>query len=394
MNRITYLKIKQLIVIICAWLVVGLIMSVYDHFVLLTANSQGPSAEYSFLLSTMSNIGSALIGALFGGSFMVFYVNVHYRDKPYAYTVVAVAISFILIILFIIAVLGVVFIPIRTGKPLTDPISVEALKNFLQDTSRAKNIMIWSLVVATTQLLSQINSKFGPGTFRNIACGKYNTPREENKIFMFLDLNESTTIAERLGDEKYHMFLKSFFADITNPILENQGEIYQYVGDEVVVAWNHGDGIKDNRCVQCFFDIKHQMDEASERYRRGYGLVPSFKASIHCGKVVAGEIGIIKRDITYSGDVLNTASRMLGLCKKYQSEIIASAQLISELCLAEEYVVEPLGFIQLRGKENQVMLSAIGLDPRKKILPKTKHSLEDPMDIKRVNEMLTSYCGT
>ncbi|WP_044220009.1 hypothetical protein [Chitinophaga pinensis] len=54
---------------------------------------------------------------------------------------------------------------------------------------------------------------------------------------MFLDLNSSTTIAETLGDKRYHAFLKDIFTDITNPILDKKGEIYQYVSDEVIVAW-------------------------------------------------------------------------------------------------------------------------------------------------------------
>ena len=110
-----------------------------------------------------------------------------------------------------------------------------------------------ALVVAITQLLLQVNSKFGQGAFWNIIRGKYNTPKEEKRIFMFLDLNSSTAIAEQLGDETYHAFLKDFFADITDPILENEGEIYQYVGDEVVVAWNYEEGKKRFSLPQMFF---------------------------------------------------------------------------------------------------------------------------------------------
>jgi adenylate cyclase len=54
---------------------------------------------------------------------------------------------------------------------------------------------------------------------------------------MFVDLLSSTTIAEALGNEKYHNLLHDFYADITNPIIYNKGEIYQYVGDEVIVSW-------------------------------------------------------------------------------------------------------------------------------------------------------------
>jgi adenylate cyclase len=358
MNRTTQLKLHQLGAIICAWMIVGFIISIYDHLVLLTNNSQGPSPEYSFGLSLMFNLGSALVGGLLGGSLLVFFVNVKYQDKSYGHTVAAVSISFFAIILLIILLLGLVSVPLRTGKPFMDPVSQEAFKNFLMDSSRAKNILVWSIVVAITQLLLQISSKFGQGVFGNIIRGKYNTPKEENRIFMFLDLNSSTTIAEKLGDEKYHELLKDFFADITNPIIANKGEIHQYVGDEVIVAWKHKDGIEKSQCVQCFYDIKLHIEKNKEKYIQRYGLVPSFKAGIHCGKVVAGEVGIIKRDITYSGDVLNTTSRILSMCKEFNAEVIASADLVASLQLANNFLAQPLGAIKLRGKEKEISLTS------------------------------------
>ena len=97
-----------------------------------------------------------------------------------------------------------------------------------------------------------------------------------------------------------------------------------------------------------------------EKYIKRYGLIPSFKAGIHCGKVVAGEVGIIKRDITYSGDVLNTTSRILTMCKEFNAEILSSAELISKLSL-KNYAAQPLGSIKLRGKEKEVLLSSLSL---------------------------------
>lgn len=358
-NRRTQIKLRQLALITCAWIIVGILISIYDHLVLTTNNSLGPSAEYSFPFSLAMNVGSAIIGALLGGSFLVFFVNVKYQDKSYGYTIIAVTISFAIVILIIILVLGVVTVPIRTGRPLSDPVSMDAFKNFLMDSSRAKNTMVWFIVVAFTQLLYQISSKFGQGSFGDIIRGKYNTPKEEKRIFMFLDLNSSTTMAEKLGDEKYHELLKDFFADITNPILDNKGEIYQYVGDEVIVAWKYEDGIENSQCVKCFFDIKIHIEKKKEKYQKRYGLVPSFKAGIHCGKVVAGEVGIIKRDITYSGDVLNTTSRILNMCKEFNAEVISSADLIRELHLSNSYSTQLLGSIKLRGKEKEMMLSSL-----------------------------------
>jgi adenylate cyclase len=302
---------------------------------------------------------AGLFGAIMGGTFLVFYVNEKYRDKPYGFTVLAVLISFIIIVAIITVILAFISAWVQTGKSFSHPETKEMFKRFLFDPVHVKNIIVWSSVVGLTQIMLQFNTKFGEGSMWNMIRGKYQTPREEQRIFMFVDLNSSTTIAEKLGDEKYHELLKEFFADITNPILDNKGEIYQYVGDEVVIAWKQEDGIRHNRCIECFFDMKKQIQKHSTKYLQKYGLVPGFKAGIHCGRVVAGEVGIIKRDITFSGDVLNTTSRIQGKCKEFNVEIITSDDLLNALHLTGKYTTRFLGSIKLRGKEKDVELSTL-----------------------------------
>lgn len=359
MKRSTRLKLRQLLLITATWMILGFIMTMYDHLVIHSNNSLGSSEEYSFMISATRNIGAGLIGSLLGGSLLVFFINVRYQDKPYGYTIFAVTLSFIFIIAFITLVMGITIVPFRTGKSLSDPVSQAALFDFITDSSPIKSAIAWSFVVAGTQLLLQVNSKFGQGVFWDIIRGKYNIPKEEKRIFMFLDLNASTAIAEQLGNEVYHALLKDFFADITYPILDNHGNIYQYVGDEVVVEWRYKTGIKNAQCVKCFFDIKLHIEKNKEKYLHQYGMVPSFKAGIHCGKIVAGEIGIIKRDITYSGDVLNTTSRILSMCHEFEVELIASVDLVAELSLSDHYTPHSLGSIKLKGKEKEIQLIAL-----------------------------------
>jgi len=359
MKRGTYLKLKQLGVIMIAWIILGFIIAVYDHLVIHTHITLGPSEKYSFLISILRNMGAGFIGALLGGSTLVFYVNEKYRDKPYGYTILIVSISFVCIIGIITLIMGTIIVPIQTGTPLSDPSTQKAFIQFITDSYPVKSGLVWSFIVALTQLLLQISSKFGHQTFWNIISGKYNIPKAEKRIFMFLDINSSTTIAEQLGNETYHALLKDFFADITNPILENKGNIYQYVGDEVVIAWNYKDGLERAQCLRCFFDIKLTISRMHKKYENRYGLVPSFKAGIHSGDVIAGEVGIVKRDITYSGDVLNTASRILGKCNEFNEEIIISADLLSMMNIAKDYGSKILGSIQLKGKQQKVCIHAL-----------------------------------
>ncbi|WP_025145890.1 adenylate/guanylate cyclase domain-containing protein [Pedobacter jeongneungensis] len=340
-NRRTQQKLQQLLIIVLFWILIGAVIAVFEDLILHTHNSLGPVPNYSLKSSILLNISIGLFGALIGGSFLVFYINVKYNDKPYGYTLLIIAGIFTGIILSINEILSL--------------LSLGDSHRFL------KNGLVWAIVVSITQLLLQVNSKFGQGIFWDIIRGKYNTPKEESRIFMFLDLNSSTTIAENLGDKKYHELLKDLFIDITNPILENRGEIYQYVGDEVVIAWRYEEGLKSNKCINCFFDIKAHLFSLKDKYELKYSLLPSFKAGIHCGRVIAGEVGIIKRDITYSGDVLNTTSRIQNLCKTYNQEMIVSKALIEELQLVGNYSTEMLGAIKLRGKEKEMQL--VGIKP-------------------------------
>ena len=353
------LKLTKLGIIIIAWLFIGFLATCYDYSLLSSGLSAGFSSDFNFGNNLAFNLAAAFMGALMGGSFLVYYVNEKYRDKPYGFTVLAVVVSFLIIVSIITIILAFIASLVQTGKPFTDPETKKAFYSFLTNRLHLKNIIVWSPVVALTQIMLQFNTKFGEGNIWNMIRGKYQTPKTEQRIFMFVDLNSSTTIAEKLGDEKYHQLLKEFFADITNPILDNKGEIYQYVGDEVVIAWKYENGIEHNRCIECFFDMKKEIENHRTKYLEKYGLLPEFKAGIHCGKVVAGEVGIIKRDITFSGDVLNTTSRIQGRCKEFNVEIIASDDLIKGLLLTGKYNTQFLGSIKLRGKEKDVELSTV-----------------------------------
>lgn len=176
---------------------------------------------------------------------------------------------------------------------------------------------------------------------------------------MFLDLKASTTIAEKLGHERYHKFLNDFFYDITPAIIESKGEIYQYVGDEVVVTWKKARGLREANCIKCFFLVVAAIASASDRYEKSYGLVPSFKAGYHYGPVIAGLIGDIKRDIVFHGDTVNTAARIRSECTIVHRDLLLSDHLLNQLHISDFLTPESMGKIKLRGKEEEIELFSI-----------------------------------
>ena len=179
---------------------------------------------------------------------------------------------------------------------------------------------------------------------------------EVERIFMFLDITSSTAIAENLGHVKYFELLNDFFKDLAKPIEAHKGEIYQYVGDEVVVSWALEEGIAEANCLHCFFDILDTIDDLSYKYLDKYDMVPTFKAGMHYGKVSTGTIGTIKKEIIYTGDVLNTTSRIEGLCNQHNVNLLLSKDLMNKIPNEDQFKFVEIGEISLRGKASFVTL--------------------------------------
>ncbi|MBA4058568.1 MAG: hypothetical protein C0490_27880, partial [Marivirga sp.] len=119
--------------------------------------------------------------------------------------------------------------------------------------------------------INQVNKKYGPGVLIPLLLGKYRNPREEERIFLFMDLKSSTTTAEKLGHLKYSSFISDYFMDINEVLLPFRAEVYQYVGDEIVVTWRENEGLKDCTCIRFFFACKKQFQDRTSYYMAQYG---------------------------------------------------------------------------------------------------------------------------
>lgn len=223
-----------------------------------------------------------------------------------------------------------------------------------------KKILIFAIVVAVLiNFFTQINSLLGKNVLVNYLTGRYHSPKEEERVFMFVDLTSSTTIAEKLGPVSYHKFVNNYFFDIDEAIIESKGEIYQYVGDEVVISWKGNDGYEDSNCIRCFFNIRERIDELSEKYTDVFGIIPGFKAGLHCGQVVTGEIGDSKKEIAFHGDVLNTASRIQNQCNVLNKKFLISEDVLKKIAQSNEFKIETMGKFKLRGKENEIEIYSV-----------------------------------
>ena len=219
-----------------------------------------------------------------------------------------------------------------------------------------------TVALALSIFYFEISENIGHGILINFFTGKYHSPTVEKRIFMFTDMKSSTTIAEKLGHIKYFELLKEYYVDLSEAIIEHSGEIYQYVGDEIVVSWMYKEGIKYNNCIKCFFAMKEDLKKREKWYLDRFGLFPDFKAGLHFGQVTTGEIGALKKEIIFTGDVLNSTARIQELCNDYKVNLLVSDDLIKGLNLESEFHIKSLGKNELRGKIKNIELYTIVKD--------------------------------
>jgi adenylate cyclase len=173
----------------------------------------------------------------------------------------------------------------------------------------------------------------------------------------------STGLAERLGPLAFHGLLNRFVLDLTEPIVAAHGEIYSYVGDELIATWKLEEGGAPPGCVAACFAAIDRLAERAADYAQEFGAAINVRAGLHCGAVVTGEMGSVKKEIVFLGDTVNTTARIQDLCRQTGDRVLASAELIDRLELPPGVAKRSLGDLRLRGKGADLSLYALTKGP-------------------------------
>jgi len=234
------------------------------------------------------------------------------------------------------------------------------ISSFTGGVQIARNDILFSFAVGfVINFLLEVNSLLGQNMLLSFATGRYYRPRVEQRIFLIIDMKDSTAAAERLGEVDFHRLLNRFVNDLTGSIVVQKGRIHKYVGDELIATWPLAEGLKDARCLHACFGAIERLAELGASYEREFGLRVDFRAGLHCGPVVVGEMGSVKKEIALIGDTMNTAARIVDACRDRGEPVIASAALLQQLAIPPGVAARALGPIHLRGKKSPMELFAL-----------------------------------
>ncbi len=204
----------------------------------------------------------------------------------------------------------------------------------------------------------------GPRTLIAFVTGRYHRPRQEERLVLFLDLRGSTGVAERLGDLEFHRFLDRLVSGLADPVADADGEIYRYIGDEIIITWSLARRTAGIAAVACLIEIDDVLSRHRADYTAQFGVVPRLRGALHAGPVVIGEMGQAKREIVMLGNTMNTAARIEEVCRQTGRDYIASAAALRATApLPAGVRIDALGPMALRGKEEQIELFALTAAP-------------------------------
>lgn len=336
------------------WGFIGTCQMFYEYNILL--NYQVLPDHFSLAILFQSVVIPIIIAGLLVGFFLMHRINNWLRRYPYWKALLFVFLSFSALYLGINLLAAMLYNMLHLNAGMTDKAVWHNVYLYFTGIENLKNYTFWSVINLLTILSLQINNKYGPGNFRAFLLGKYFQPTREERIFMFLDIRSSTLIAEQLDELPFFEFIKDFYKDATEGILRYKGEIDQYIGDEILVSWPLSVGLENCNCLRSFFAIQEHFRAQASHYQKRYGLVPEFKAGLHSGSAIVGEIGVIKKDIAFSGEVLNIASRIQSQCNDLGVDLLLSGMLLRQLNLPLHWQTECKGEVKLRGKASPVEL--------------------------------------
>jgi adenylate cyclase len=165
----------------------------------------------------------------------------------------------------------------------------------------------------------------------HLMVGTYHRPVRKRKILLFLDINGSTALGERLGALSMRSLVGKFLSDLSAPIADHNGEIYLYKGDGLIAIWNWEAGIDCDSVLKSVDAMFSAIERRRDVYHKLFGILPSFRIGIHGGDVIVSEQGDAKRSIGIYGDTINIAARMEEVARAHNVRCIVSDAVVAAI---------------------------------------------------------------
>jgi len=156
--------------------------------------------------------------------------------------------------------------------------------------------------------------------------GRIASGGEEREVtVMFVDIRNFTGLVERLAPQQSLQVLNAFLAIVTEGIERHGGVVDKYLGDGAMALFGAPVTREDDarRALECALDLRRRVAELGPALAAKDLPQPQLAIGINTSRVIAGDIGSPTRlNYTVLGDGVNVASRLEGLARRYDVEVV------------------------------------------------------------------------
>lgn len=363
MRRTTRMKLRQTALSAGYFSACALLLFFNDFYIRKAPDIQQIGTYRPWLTLFTYVSGGLLGGALF--SVVEFFLLARQTSR-FGLAVLATGRAVVLLAIYVVVstVFSFYYQVSVTGLDFWEPEVRRRVFAYITSPTNTINQVFYFVFALILVFFHQIAGIVGHGVLGKFLFARFKRPRVVEQVFVFLDLNSSTRIAEELGAARFFALIHEFVVEAGEEILEHGGEIYKYVGDEIIAVWPVEYGARRAQALACLCAIRERIAARSDYFLECFGHVPEFKSGIHVGPAIVGELGDWKREIAFMGDVLNTTARIQGACKKAGTWLLVSEEYSSLVRDKERWGFRLAGRGRLRGKD--AVTSLYSIEPGKK----------------------------
>jgi adenylate cyclase len=174
---------------------------------------------------------------------------------------------------------------------------------------------------------------------------------------LFSDIRAFTSISESMDPRALLDFLNEYFSGMVESVMQHHGVVDKFIGDAIMAVFGAPVPEADDplNAVKAALDMRSRLEKINVDFKQR-GL-PEIRTGIglHSGRVVAGNMGHSERmEYTVIGDAVNLASRLEGMTKELQCDVLLSEDLYMQV--QEHVEAEPLKYIKVKGRDQEVMV--------------------------------------
>ncbi len=172
-------------------------------------------------------------------------------------------------------------------------------------------------------------------------------------IVLYSDIENYTVLSESMPPKDLAALMSNYYETIFAPVEKYGGIVLNVTGDAMLAIWTGAEltaGLKRQACSTAI-----AMAEVLDRFNQDSGRIKlRTRIGIHCGEIFLGNIGGGHRlEYTAIGDTANTASRIEGLNKYLNTDLLISQVMREDL---DGFLTRPLGVFLMAGKRKPLII--------------------------------------